>query len=72
MKIKEVSMELFDNVIEGRDFVNGGCGCSSTSSPAGVLKPMDSLHKAVPPPFLNKAFFVISWSQACQSFVIWE
>ncbi|KAL3500772.1 hypothetical protein ACH5RR_039865 [Cinchona calisaya] len=71
-------IEEEDDEEEGFVFpVDGGGGSSSSSS----AQPMEGLHEVGPPPFLIKTFemvedpstdSVISWSQARNSFVVWD
>ncbi|RWR73651.1 heat shock factor protein HSF30 [Cinnamomum micranthum f. kanehirae] len=53
----------------------------SSSSPTLSPQPMEGLHDAGPPPFLTKTFdmvedpttdLIVSWSQARNSFIVWD
>lgn len=56
-------------------------GSSSSSSSSFSAHPMEGLHEVGPPPFLSKTFemvedpatdSIVSWSQARNSFVVWD
>lgn len=56
-------------------------GSSSSSSSTFSVHPMEGLHEVGPPPFLSKTFemvedpatdSIVSWSQARNSFVVWD
>lgn len=87
VQIKEESIEfVVDDFDCGDCFNSGGSGNNtngshSTSSSMVLPKPMECLLETGPPPFLNKTFQmvddpetdpVVSWSEARQSFIVWD
>ncbi|CAN0890977.1 Heat stress transcription factor A-2 [Linum grandiflorum] len=77
-----------EGVVEVKDeqFDSGGGGdvpspASSSSSSSFRPQPMEGLHEAGPPPFLSKTYemvedpstdAVVSWSEAKNSFIVWD
>lgn len=77
-------MEGVKTISEGQcDTTNGGVGGGGggTSSSSSSPQPIEGLHEMGPPPFLIKIFemvedsstdSVISWSNAKNSFIVWD
>ncbi|KAM5547347.1 hypothetical protein ABKV19_001710 [Rosa sericea] len=86
VQIKEESIEFVVDDYDGRDCFNCGSGSNvngsySSSSSKVLPKPMECLLETGPPPFLNKTFQmvddpetdpIVSWSEARQSFLVWD
>lgn len=86
VQIKAESIEFVVDDCDGRDYFNCGSGSNingsySSSSSKVLPKPMECLLETGPPPFLNKTFqmvddpetdLIVSWSEARQSFIVWD
>ncbi|XP_022154662.1 heat stress transcription factor A-2a-like [Momordica charantia] len=80
--IKEESTVAMDDSGASDCGGDGGCnGSASSTSSASLAKPMEGLHEVGPPPFLRKTFemvedpetdLVVSWSEARNSFIVWD
>lgn len=78
---RELKREVQDEAKVLLQYCNKQAPCSSSSSSSTIPQPMKGLHEVGPPPFLIKIYdmvedpsvdSVISWSQARNSFIVWD
>ncbi|KAL8107307.1 heat shock factor protein HSF30-like [Apium graveolens] len=80
MKVKIKEEEAASVMLHNNDNQQA-VAASSSSSSSSPPQPMEGLHEVGPPPFLTKIFdmvedpktdAVVSWSQARNSFIVWD
>lgn len=78
--VVQIKEETVDDHIDWFGYGSGIGSCSSSSSLV-LPKPIEGLHEAGPPPFLNKTYQmvddpetdpIVSWIQGRDSFVVWD